>query len=288
MRKKHRTVFKCALIISTVSLCFNFASSSRNLAVGSTLQTESKDMDGQTTTAGGKDMINEIDSFDGIECSGSMMNVTIRKGDAFGYTLSENTIGPKVKLNLKDNKLVITQRNGLHLPIINTAYAPSVTVYVPGDNTLASVKVSLSAGDISLQNIEINKLQIEQSGGDVSLTGIKAQSSLIESSSGNIEDQNSDFYSLEATSSGGDCEFNGSVIRKGNITSSGGDVLLVMPGDVKDYSLKLEASGGSIEFEGTEEGSIFNTVNDADADRFVTVESSGGDIHVSFKNSETA
>ena len=137
-----------------------------------------------------------------------------------------------------------------------------ITIYIP-DN-LESVNISLVAGDLDAELIDVNNIDYKSVSGNVKLSDIKARGIKAKSVSGDVELYNVSCDGGEAFSTSGDILFKRSRLKNIKASSISGDIelqtdfdncdLSTTSGDIdivtedKGYSLSIQTTSGSWTF----------------------------------------
>lgn len=198
-----------------------------------------------------------LDEFTSISADVSMMDIDIVSGDEYSLSYSAHEkLAPKFEV--KNSCLEITQKPAKNFWGRKTC---SVTITVPGE--LSSVYLDMSAGDIDLNGITADRLDIDVSAGDLDISDCKLGDASVDASTGDIDFLNTEFDKLE-------------------IDASIGDIQVDAAEDLSDYKIKLDTSLGDVDVNGRDYKDCFFQNAGEDGRKSLTIVTSTGDIELNY------
>lgn len=248
-----------------------------------------------------------LDAFSDIEVNiGYHADVEIVPGDSYGVIL--HYYGPDYSIDYSntDGKLTIEDKY-----IIKTTYNNSqtkinyVTIIVPKDSKFSNIDISDTSGDISLKDIQVDKLKayncsgnssfaemrinegdIQTTSGDINVKKMKSNTLKIVCVSGNVEVNEIQSNEAKLISTSGNVFFNGNVHGNSTFEGTSSNIEIVCSGKEKEYSYNLETTSGSIEVNGEkiEKDEISPSVNVQNSKKnIIKVTNTSGNINIDFK-----
>lgn len=190
----------------------------------------------------------ELDAFTNIHLSNKHGDINILPSDHYAievdsfettdvtYAVKDDTLTVEAK-NAKDNAITIGFRS------FNT---PTITIYVPRDAKLSSIEIDTSFGDISLEQLNTQQLNLLVSLGDTAFENIVAGHTEITQSFGDLTSRQFTSGSLIVENEYSDIDIDGELNGKSTITSSFGDIDLTLLNKESNLGLDLTISFGDI------------------------------------------
>ncbi|MBR6402308.1 MAG: DUF4097 family beta strand repeat protein [Eubacterium sp.] len=154
-----------------------------------------------------------------------------------------------------------------------------------GDVTIDGMNISdldldLSAGDAKLSNGNIGNIIVDASSGDVSLDSITGNQVKVTNSAGDFNMKNSTFEKLDTDLSAGSVDVTESKISNVKIDNTAGNVDLSLIGEESDYSIKTDVTAGSTTVNGEKKHGSFEVVGGS---KKIDIDSSAGSVNIDIK-----
>ncbi|WP_042351786.1 DUF4097 family beta strand repeat-containing protein [Bacillus massiliigorillae] len=191
-----------------------------------------------------------------------------------------------------NNKLIIESKGSLksNFGLFNLSFGgipqTTIKVYVPKNTSFDNIDIVNDFGDIHLDGINSNSLQIKTQDGDLLINNIRTNSFEIKNNFGDIDANSITAKELTIKMNDGDLEFNSVKANSTAITNRFGDISL---SDFTSEGLNIQSNDGDIEVQGLLLGTseISSTFGDVDvqasnkeSELSYTIKSSFGDIMV--------
>ncbi len=243
----------------------------------------------------------DLAEFDSLMVETSSADVIVMRGDSYKieYTTRE---GREPIIEEEGGKLTVKQAPmGLVLFDFNFgSVGNKYVIYVPDNGKTIDLDVVTSSGDIMLDRINASG-SVVVSSGDVVLNDIKGESINVQTSSGDINIDKGEYKGVDfkATSgdvnllrvmsdtiscktSSGDIDIYDSETDELSCDATSGEVTVQLNGDPEEYSYDVHVSSGDIVVNGIEtDGKEFS--KDAAGDKSVNAHASSGDIDITIK-----
>lgn len=173
----------------------------------------------------------------------------------------------------KDNSLIIQQHKQIGGPLSNFTFEKegTITIGIP-NNTVEQVAFINNAGDLNVQSLAVQKLNVENQSGYIKLYQIEVESGVFNLNQGELKVNNSSFDIIDVAAKGNDIYFNNVTSSVFHVFSKKGEVVL------KEVVPKSEIS---VE---TEAGDIQIAYSSAPSSLQVAVENTEGDTSVNLGN----
>lgn len=180
-----------------------------------------------------------------IECG--FTNLQIKSGDIFKVetnnlkiSFSENNGNIRIK---EENHNWISNRNNPTSQLI---------IYIPQDlKTLEKVKIESGAGEVNINNLETEILDLEVGAGGVYIENLNVKEKLkLDGGAGKTEIKNSEINNLDAEMGVGEFILQGKLIGKNKIDSGIGAIKINLEDEISNYTIKSRKGIGSISLDG--------------------------------------
>lgn len=238
---------------------------------------------------------NSVYTENSYEFSDAIKDISIDAGTADIKILPSNSNSTKVvcfedetdkhSISLHNGKLTITKNAKEWYEYISgfSFRSPDITLYLP-QGTYDSANITVSTGDIALNDINVANIDIDSSTGNVTLTDTESYKVNIESSAGDIEFNNVTAHSADIEVSTGHVDINHTILSGDiEIETSTGDITF----NLSDAnSISAETSTGHITGTLLTAKSFFTDTSTGDVDVPRTtgsrceLETSTGDIKI--------
>lgn len=225
----------------------------------------------------------ELDAFTNIHLLTKHADIEILPSDH--YALEVKSFDTKdISYSVKDGTLTVETKNAVDNAItigFGSFHSPTITVYIPRDAKLSTIDLDASFGDISLEQLTTQQLNLLVSHGDVSFEKIVAETTEITQSFGDLTFQEFTSSSLIVENEHGDIDIDGELNGKSTITSSFGDIDLALLNKESDLGLNLNSSFGEITVNDTSMEGDFSQSHEGNNQLEVSI--THGDLDLSLK-----
>ncbi len=229
-----------------------------------------------------------LDAFAEFEIELSAADVEVKNGDSWkieyettafcNFDITEASESDKNVLILRQNCLPMLSMGGVKV----TVYVPSVdelSVDMSAGNMsidsidLNVMKIDHSAGDIDIKNGRVGSLDVENSAGGISLENMEVDTLSVDLSAGGVTLENVSAHTSTFDVSAGGVSFDRfEVVSSINISLSAGSISGTLVGREEDYSVSVSLSAGST--------NLTNAVRDTG--KSITAGMSAGSIEITF------
>lgn len=245
-----------------------------------------------------------LDEFDTLDVEVSSYDLTITVGDSYSIEYNAES-GREPKISQSGGKLTITQpsRTFFNLfgstsmpdayykitvpegasPISLTAKASSAEVTI--DRVDFSGKIKTSSGDVMLNDIEGNIIEVETGSGKACADKIRAGAVSFGTSSGDVELLRIEADDISCNTSSGEVGINNSVGKNVMCQTSSGAVDVELLGSTDGYSYYVDTSSGDISVNGQQAKKEY--VKDDGPGGKVAVHTSSGDVNITVQEVQT-
>ncbi|MFJ7952470.1 DUF4097 family beta strand repeat-containing protein [Lysinibacillus sp. NPDC096418] len=225
----------------------------------------------------------ELDAFTSINIDNEHVDVEILPSDSYSIEVSsfETT---DVSYEVKGRTLTVatkyTKNNAILLGFTSFK-TPSIKIYVPKDTKLSNIALDSSFGDVNLEHLNFQQLNLIVRHGDLSMKDIVAGHTEITQSFGDVSLRQFSSTSFTAESEHGDIDIDGELNGKSTFDSSFGDIDLQLLNKESELGLDLNMNFGEISFNDQSiEGDFSQSHN---GDNQLQVSLSHGDLDLSLK-----
>lgn len=171
----------------------------------------------------------QIGDFNSVEAKLSFGTVKVEYGDTYGYTYKGFTTETEPDFKIKNDKLVISQKNNINFNLFkDKAVDGTITVTIPRDATI-DMDLTLDMGSFKLTDINLGNLTVDADMGAIDLKNCEMENVNIQADMGGITFT--------------ECEFN-----KGNFDANMGGITL---SGCAFASAECDANMGSVEVSGS-------------------------------------
>ncbi|MCH7323255.1 DUF4097 domain-containing protein [Solibacillus sp. MA9] len=225
----------------------------------------------------------ELEAFKNIIVTNEHADIEIIQSDSFSLELSTYKM-TDVMYSVKGDTLTVesnNQKNNAMTLGVGPFKTPSIKIYVPKDALLSNITLKSSFGDVNLQQLNYEQLNLDVRHGDISFNNIKAGHTEIINAFGDITLQQFTSASLIVESEHGDIEVDGELNGNTTVTSSFGDVELILVNNKENFGFKLNTSFGDITVDGEEYNGKISKLYEGDNQLEVLL--SHGDLKLTLK-----
>ena len=217
----------------------------KNMDFSSMLTTDNKNLKEEYATL----KKTKIDNFDKINITTNTIDIKIAQSDDkncyIAYNLKKEkgevpavyeVSGGEFKLRQKSNHVTVNvDLSGLAAVLSGTqnyVRQNQFVLYLPKDKQISTAEFDTEDGDISIDGLISDKMDIAVDAGDMKLSDTDSKDIKIASSDGDIAVKNSKFATVAINDNNGDIKFEGTDINNGKISTNDGDIA------VKNTNLK--------------------------------------------------
>lgn len=179
-----------------------------------------------------------------IDIDASASNIVIKAGQEF--SVEGNNITNRFSSKNQNGTLKIqeTKRKFWGSNEIGT-----ITVTIPENQFLSKLKISAGAGEIRVNDVTADNLDLDQGAGRFQMENSIFQNTDIEGGAGEITVTNSILKNLDLDNGVGKVSLNADLLGTSNIDCGVGALFITLP-NKEDYQMQVEKGLGSIEIDG--------------------------------------
>lgn len=226
----------------------------------------------------------ELDAFTNIKIVNEYGDIDIVTSDSV-YKLDTKVLKQQdVTYHIKDGTLTIEtvakKKNDFQIGF-GSFSSPSIKLYVPKDAKIDSVTIDSNFGDIAIQELHYQQLNLVQDYGDITFNNMIGDNTEITQSFGDLTLHHFTSNGIGIESEHGDISIDGTLNGQSTITSSFGDTTLHLQNKQSELGYNLTTSFGDITINDEEQSGTVTQVNNADDQLHISL--SQGDLDVTFK-----
>lgn len=210
-------------------------------------------------------------SITSIDIDLNYTSLDIRTGDEF--KIDKKIIKDNIDTKTEGNVLKIEEKNNLFWR--NNGI---VTIYVPKNKEVYSLKVSLGAGKLSIDNISADTLKLDLGAGHSNINNSSFGYAEIESGAGKLSILNTTLKNLNADFGVGHTDLEAYILGNSEIDAGVGKLDMKLLGNRDDYKIEIEKGLGATYIDGQSQNLFGNGRNK------IKIDGGVGCIDVSFKN----
>ncbi|ATP39883.1 hypothetical protein CSE16_07340 [Solibacillus sp. R5-41] len=225
----------------------------------------------------------ELDKFTKINISNEHSDIEILPSDRFSLEISAFETSD-VTYVVKADTLTVKSRNKNENAMtigLGPFKSPSIKIYVPKDVLLSNITVDSSFGDVNLQQLNYEQLNLDVRHGDISFNNIEAGYTEINNAFGDLTLHQFSSDSLVIESEHGDIDVTGELNGKTTISSSFGDVGLRLLNKKSDLGFVLSTFFGDLTVNDKDSGTKLSQLHEGNNQLEVSL--SHGDLELSLK-----
>lgn len=222
----------------------------------------------------------ELDEFTNLDIHVSVGDINIIPSDTYAIEYALNT--SNVTYEVKDGTLTFDTESE-NKAIENFSFSSNnyLNIYVPSDSKLAKASIRGNVGDINIDSLTFDSLELISNVGDITLTKCTVNNtSSIVVNTGDCKLTNCNFTSAEIESDTGDVNSTGlNITSKINVTSSVGDVEIGLASG--NYNIDLSTDCGDIKVNGKDvDDGVSQSFKENNGNIIITISSDTGDIEL--------
>lgn len=208
-----------------------------------------------------------LDEFHELDIDLEYGDISVQSGEDWGMVV-ENISEDDYQYHQKDGVLSVKTSYDAKFSIINWeafSSAPRITITIPKNSQLTKATVVSALGDVELEDMNCDHVEVEQAMGDISLTDVRSESITLDQSMGDV------IY---------DGEHPGNM----KISNAMGDIEVNIDDEMDSYRYECKTAMGSIKADGHKESgaSAHISAGAYDAPYQLILENDMGDITLEF------
>ena len=228
----------------------------------------------------GSDAENAFPDFDSISAQIDTINLTIASGNVFTVKYKAS-IGEEPKINVENGTLVINQKHNKRTAWFGfTEKGDSLEITLPTEKTLKSIETVIAVGDIAINGIQAQNLDLESDVGDIYLEKCAFANTSIVDIVGDVDISNCELGDTSGESDVGDIDIKNCTFKNIELEASTGDVSVFVSHNLDGYSFDLNTDFGDIEVNEDESGNVYRR---SDGNEFkIVITTDMGDIDLKY------
>lgn len=222
----------------------------------------------------------EFDAFENINIEASVNNIEIVSSNKYKVELKYDETYGKIDYKVENDTLKIAQNP--YKKSMNIIVNNYIKIYVPKDVKVKNLNISLEVGNITLENLDINKSTFKSKVGNMEIKQCLVNEVDASVDKGNIDINESTINKhLKLKSDVGNSNLNGKFLGHINISENVGDIKLNIDENENLYNYKGSTNTGNLIINGKERGKVLDVYNNAQNN--IELECRTGDITLDFK-----
>lgn len=222
----------------------------------------------------------EFDAFENINIEASVNNIEIVSSNKYKVELKYDETYGKIDYKVENDTLKIAQNS--YKKSMNIIVNNYIKIYVPKDVKVKNLNISLEVGNITLENLDINKSTFKSKVGNMEIKQCLVNEVDASVDKGNIDINESTINkNLKLKSDVGNSNLNGKFLGHINISENVGDIKLNIDENENLYNYKGSTNTGNLIINGKERGKVLDVYNNAQNN--IELECRTGDITLDFK-----
>lgn len=190
-----------------------------------------------------------------------------------------NSANNKFVSELKEDKLVIRDKNTSPEWYHWQNFVPKVTIYIPKDYEFKKIDLRTGASEAKIDNLKCQRLDIEMGAGTYTINSITAKNAKIETGAGETTIKNSEFETLKLDGGLGKIAVTSKILKDTDIDCGVGKVELNLIGTMQDYRIKPSTGLGSFM---VNNNPVHNEETIGEGNVFINVQAGVGETLVNF------
>ena len=203
----------------------------------------------------------------------SASQVKIVKGEEFAAA----TDNSEIEITEKGSVLEITEKKKLGIFEGDRL----VIITVPENKVFDSVRISAGAGEMNIEALKAETLNMELGAGDIVFDSIEISgSAAINAAAGELIVRSGRINELEMNLAVGDVNLKAALTGKTEIDCAAGDIDIELAGEESDYSIEVDKGISSCKFNGKE---LKDDTRYGDGENIIEIDGGIGDIEITTK-----
>ena len=125
-------------------------------------------------------------------------------------------------VELKNGKLTIVQRESVNH--VKNLDGFELNIVVPASTDLDNLKIDVSAGDVDIKDIKVEKLNLDANAGDIDINEVEAAQIDIDANAGDIDVNDCKADKIEISANAGDINLMKSKAKTADVNANAGDI----------------------------------------------------------------
>ena len=146
---------------------------------------------------------------------------------------------------LKEDTLIIQNKNTNRKWYQWENFVPKVTIYIPKDYELEKIQLRTGASETKIENLKCQRLDIRMGAGKYTINSITAKNAKIEAGAGETTIKDSEFESLKLSGGLGKITVTSKILKDADMDCGVGRVELNLIGTMQDYKIKPSTGLGN-------------------------------------------
>ncbi len=156
----------------------------------------------------------------------------------------------------------------------------NITIYLPEDFLAETAKLEIGAGDLQIDRLNADYLDIDAGVGDIKGEHLTAEKVRIDGGVGDLKLADINFIDANIQCGIGDMELNGILKGDNKLDCGIGDIDLELTGSKEDYNFNLDSGIGTIRVNGEK---VSEENQDKNAEHSIKVDGGIGSVNIDFK-----
>lgn len=200
----------------------------------------------------------ELNAFENLSIDVDVSSITIERGSTYSISYScQNVEAPAFRVD--NNTLIVSQSKKSFRWGALTNQWSEITITIPSDAIINTADIESDVGDISIEELTIQKLSFSSDVGDIEAVNCELGDADIEADVGEVDLERCTFTNLE-------------------VNTDVGEITVSTTQPLDDYTLKFTSGIGEIRVNGESEGTKYNSGNGA---KHITLNGDVGSINFS-------
>lgn len=210
-----------------------------------------------------------------IDIEVNSISVWIKTGDKFKFETNNESIKSKIT----KEKLTVTQKS---LNFFESDGNNSLIIYIPEDVKLKKLTVSSAAGNVLLEGISSEKINLDLAAGELKMTKCKStKETNIDTGMGKTSIENCVLRNLDLDLGIGKLTMSSYLLGKSDIDCGIGQTEITLKGKAENYCIQAEKGIGALTVNGN---SIADEGTYGDGDNKLDVDAGIGNVKIEFYN----
>lgn len=245
------------------------------------------DTNTESASGGGTmDFDKEFDGISNFHIKNGVGELSLVKGsgDKVRVTAMDVTKDFRASVISGDELNITTKTNFWHIFNwgIKIHTKPRITVYLPENFEGKNVTIDAGAGNIKLEDLNCEKLDINAGVGNINGDSVKTQRLTVDGGVGEISMYGVTAEGSDINAGVGNIRIQGALYGRNTVDAGVGDITLTLKGSTDDYNIKVDPGIGNIYIDGNKYGQM--SWNNKTAENSFDIDGGVGNIHVDFKN----
>jgi hypothetical protein len=217
-----------------------------------------------------------------LDIDNSTVNLSIIPGDTFKVDAENVSEDFKAEVNDNGRLSVSDDNHGIHFLWFNIHGFDNpnskVTIYVPAEFIADEAKLDTGAGNVSIDGLQTEYLNISAGAGNITGSNIKAVKVKIDGGVGATDFSNVEFADSDIDCGVGNLTIDGVLLGRTKIDCGIGEVELTLKGNVDDYGWDIDSGIGNIRVNGNKISGKHEA--DKNSDNLIQIDGGIGNVKI--------